>query len=71
MLMHTINMSTVCLTQFGQKVDWVNFGKTLFILIPEKVKKGVEQEIKIKAYKELLGSGLFTIRNLRKKQRIY
>ena len=30
MLILTISMSIVCLTQFGQKVDWVSFGKTLF-----------------------------------------
>ena len=28
--MLNIGMSTVCLPQFGQKVDWVRFGKTLF-----------------------------------------
>ena len=26
----TIGINTVCLTQFGQKVVWVSFGKTLF-----------------------------------------
>ena len=30
MLILTKGMSTVCLTQFGQKVDWMSFGRTLF-----------------------------------------
>ena len=30
MLILAISMSTVCLTEFGQKVTWVSFGKTLF-----------------------------------------
>ena len=30
MLILITSMSTVCLTQFRQKVDWVSFGKTLF-----------------------------------------
>ena len=30
MLILTISMSLVCLIQFGQKVDWVSFGKILF-----------------------------------------
>ena len=32
MLILTINMSTVCLTQFGQKVDWVSFGNHCSII---------------------------------------
>lgn len=36
MLILTVNMSTVCLTEFDQKVNWLSFGKILFNRISQR-----------------------------------
>ena len=40
---NTISMSTVCLTQFGQNVDWVSFGK--------KKHSSIAKNIRLSLYK--------------------